>query len=91
MSEVKLEVKRGGGHVKTPAEGEQILLRNLKDAGCDSATIERYFQLQKEGRRQDQYRLLCLHRASLLDQVHISQHKIDCLDYLIYTMKKGQF
>lgn len=64
------------------------LLRNLKDAGCDETTIQKYFELQKEGRRQEQYRLLSLHRASLLDQVHVSQHMIDCLDYLIYTMKK---
>lgn len=63
------------------------LLRNLKDAGCDETTIQKYFELQKEGRRQEQYRLLSLHRASLLDQVHVSQHRIDCLDYLIYTMK----
>ena len=37
-------------------------------------------------------RLLFAHRADLLDQVHMSQHQIDCLDYLIYTMerRKGQ-
>lgn len=43
------------------------LLRNLKDAGCDETTIQKYFELQEEGRRQEQYRLLSLHRASLLD------------------------
>ena len=64
------------------------LLRNLKDAGCDEPTIQKYFELQNESKRQEQYRLLYLHRASLLDQVHVSQHMIDCLDYLIYTMKK---
>lgn len=66
------------------------LLRNLKDAGCDEAMIQKYLQLQKEGKRQEQFRLLSLHRASLLDQLHVSQNRIDCLDYLIYTMKKGQ-
>ncbi len=64
------------------------LLRNLKDAGCDEAMIQKYLQLQKEGKRQEQFRLLSLHRASLLDQVHVSQNRIDCLDYLIYTMKQ---
>ncbi len=64
------------------------LLRNLKDAGCDEAMIQKYLQLQKEGKRQEQFRLLSLHRASLLDQVHVSQNRIDCLDYLIYTMKR---
>ncbi len=66
------------------------LLRNLQDAGCDKATIARYIQLQKEGRQQEQYKLLSMHRALLLEQLHVSQHMIDCLDYLIYMMKKEQ-
>lgn len=40
------------------------LLRNLKDAGFDEAMIQKYLQLQKEGKRQEQFRLLSLHRAS---------------------------
>ena len=64
------------------------LLRNLKDAGCDEAMIQKYLQLEKEGKRQEQFRLLSLHRASLLDQLHVSQNRIDCLDYLIYTLKQ---
>ena len=64
------------------------LLRNLKDAGCDEAMIQKYLELQKEGKKQEQVRLLSLHRASLLDRVHVSQNMIDCLDYLLYSMKK---
>lgn len=67
---------------------EERLLCNLNDAGCDEAIIRRYLQLQKEGKRQEQLRLLSIHRLSLLDQVHVSQHMIDCLDYLVYEMKK---
>lgn len=66
------------------------LLRNLSDAGCDEVTIQKYLQLQKEGKRHEQLRLLSMHRASLLDQVHVSQYKIDCLDYLVYEIKKEQ-
>ena len=69
---------------------EQLLLRNLKDAGCDDLTIERYLKLKKEGREKEQIRLLSLHRASLLDRLHVSQHMIDCLDYLIYQMEHKQ-
>lgn len=69
-------------------EENVLLLRNLKDAGCDEATIEKYFQLQEEGKNQEQFRLLSMHRAFLLDQLHVSQNRIDCLDYLIYEMKK---
>ena len=64
------------------------LLRNLKDAGCDETMIQKYLKLQKEGNQREQLRLLSLHRASLLEQVHISQNKIDCLDYLVYSLKK---
>ena len=39
------------------------LLRNLKDAGCDEAMIQKYLRLQAEGKRQEQCRLLSLHRA----------------------------
>lgn len=70
---------------------EQVkLLRNLKDAGCDEAMMQKYLKLEKEGKKQEQVRLLSLHRASLLDRVHVSQNMIDCLDYLLYSMKKEQ-
>lgn len=69
---------------------EERLLRNLRDAGCDEDTVNKYFRLQKEGKKKEQYRLLAMHRASLLDRLHVSQQMIDCLDYLVYTMKKEQ-
>ncbi len=65
-----------------------LLLRNLKDAGCDGPLIKKYLQLQTEEKQQAQLKLLYLHRASLLDQVHSGQRMIDCLDYLIFTLKK---
>lgn len=67
---------------------EAKLLRNLKDAGFDEDTIQKFLELQKDGRTGEQHRLLALQRASLLDRVHVSQHMIDCLDYLVYSMRK---
>ena len=67
---------------------EDKLLRNLKDVGCDDETIKKFFQLRAGGRKQEQYRLLSMHRALLLDKLHVSQQMIDCLDYLVYAMKK---
>ena len=69
---------------------EQLLLRNLKDAGCSEADIERYFKLRAEGRELEQSRFLAAHRVKLLAQIHESQEKLDCLDYLIYSMKNRQ-
>lgn len=66
---------------------ESRIIRNLQDAGCDQSTIDRYFTLQKNDCRQEQYRLLYKQRALLLDKIHDTQRMIDCLDYLIYSMK----
>ena len=67
----------------------QLLIRNLKDAGCGEADIQRFLQLGQEGKQREQLRLLAMHRATLLDQLHVSQRQIDCLDYLVYQMNNG--
>ena len=66
---------------------EQLLLRNLRDAGCDEESIQQYFQWQAEGREREQLRFLSAYRWKLLEQIHINQERLDCLDYLLYTMK----
>lgn len=68
---------------------DQLLIRNLKDAGCSEADIQRFLKLGQAGKRQEQLRLLSMHRANLLDQLHVSQRQIDCLDYLVYQMNNG--
>ena len=70
-------------------QADQLLIRNLKDAGCEEADIQRFLQLGQEGRQREQLRLLAMHRATLLDQIHVSQRQIDCLDYLVYQMNNG--
>lgn len=66
----------------------QVVIQNLKDAGCDDGLIEKFFQLMDEERKIDCLSLLSRHRRILLDCCHAEQLKIDCLDYLIYQMKK---
>lgn len=67
---------------------EKRILCNLRDAGCGDDVIEKFFQLRKEGRTKEQAKLLSIHRAALLDRVHAEQKMIDCLDYLVYELKK---
>ena len=62
--------------------------RNLSDAGCDASLIEQFLLLEKRQDRREQYRLLSRHRASLLEELHQEQYKIDCLDYMVYAMQK---
>lgn len=65
---------------------DQFLIRNLKDAGCSEPDIQRFLKLGQEGRQREQLRMLAMHRATLLDQLHVSQRQIDCLDYLVFQM-----
>ena len=68
------------------AQTERLLIRNLKDAGCSEADIQRFLKLGQAGRRRDQPQILATRRAALLEQLHASQRQIDCLDYLVYQM-----
>ena len=67
------------------------IIKNLKDAGCDDDFITKYLRLEKSYNRQEQLKLLSLHRTSLINQIHDSYNMIDCLDYLIYKMKKQKY
>lgn len=62
--------------------------RNLSDAGCDAACIAHFLQLERAQKRKEQYLLLYRHKASLLEELHQAQYKIDCLDHMVYTMQK---
>lgn len=62
--------------------------QNLLDAGCGKPLIRQFLQLGREHRRAAQYRLLRQHRASLLEALHQEQYKIDCLDFLLFTMEE---
>lgn len=62
--------------------------RNLSDAGCDAAVIARFLELEEQHRRKEQYQLLSGHRSGLLEQLHQNQYKIDCLDYMVFAMRR---
>lgn len=67
---------------------EQAVITNLIDAGCNNAQIEQFMSLIVQGKTKEGLDLLATHRKHLLDCYHAEQKKIDCLDYLIYAMKK---
>ena len=62
--------------------------QNLIDAGCSGQTVEHCMALLRERDMPELFKQLSKHRRHLLDQVQIHQKEIDCLDYLIYTLKK---
>ena len=65
------------------------IIQNLKDAGCDAKTVERFMELQETGKTEELLNLLSCHRHQLLDRVHSEEKRIDCLDYLVYQIQKS--
>lgn len=73
----------------TEPDGKTVLLlRNLKDAGCDTAMAEQFLAYEREKKDQAQRRLLLRQRDSLLRAVHENQERIDCLDFLLYSVEQ---
>ncbi len=67
---------------------ENAIIQNLKDAGCNQDMITAFINDLKEGYIDDGMKLLAAHRRLLLEELHREQKQIDCLDYLVYKMKK---
>lgn len=61
--------------------------RCLKDAGMPSEWIEKCMQAIYIGKTKEALNILQHWRVTLLDQLHISQKQIDCLDYFIRTIR----
>lgn len=67
---------------------KEELIENLKDAGCDLKTIEKFKDLLERGKMEDIYIILRKYRESLLKNIHQKQKEIDILDYLVLDLKK---
>ena len=64
------------------------MVQNLKDAGCSAQTIEKVCRLYGNGQVQDAIKTLRKHRCGLMDSLHESQERVDCLDFLVWQMEK---
>ena len=64
------------------------LIRNLRDAGCGAPLIEKILALHESGKLREELRLLARQRCGLLEKVHATQKKVDCLDYLVFNLKQ---
>ena len=62
--------------------------RNLSDAGCSASQIVQFLELEEQRKRQEQYQMISRQRALLLKELHQDQFRIDCLDYMVFTMQK---
>ena len=67
------------------------ILTNLSDAGCGSEELEKARKLYEAGDMEDLIRHFRRCRCSRMEELHESQRKVDCLDYLIrQTAKTNQ-
>ncbi len=74
-----------------PCGGDkEAIIQNLRDAGCDEKTCTSVACDLTEGRTKEGLEALKQHRRELLDHVHKGQKCIDCLDYLVYQVKKDR-
>jgi hypothetical protein len=63
------------------------ILTNLSDAGCGSEELQKAKQLYEAGDTEALIRYFRKCRCSRMDELHESQRKVDCLDYLIRQAK----
>ena len=66
------------------------LQQNLADAGCGKKTIQESLQLQEERKTSELMAILSRRRKRLLQVVRQNQKRLDCLDYLIYSIKTNE-
>ena len=59
-----------------------IIYQNLVDAGCNQKTIQCCMKLAQENNVEALLSQLCMYRKHLMEQTHIYQDNIDCLDCL---------
>lgn len=65
------------------------LLPCLKDIGCSKEMIIAFEDSCKKEDIKKQMMLLKAHRCTLLEKIHADQKQIDCVDYLLYTIKQS--
>ena len=62
--------------------------QNLSDAGCGELVIEEIIRLYENGRVQDSLQKMKKDRCRLMEELHESGRKVDCLDFLIRQTEK---
>lgn len=66
----------------------EAVIQNLKDAGCAPDIIECCIACMEQGKKKELLKRLEEHRKGLLNKVHEEEKQIDCLDYLVYQIRR---
>ena len=62
--------------------------QNLLDAGCCDSLIKEIVSLSESGRTTEALQKMKKDRCRLIDELHESGRKVDCLDFLIRATEK---
>ena len=62
--------------------------QNLSDAGCGESMIKEIVSLSKNGRITEALQKMKKDRCRLMEELHESGRKVDCLDFLIRQTEK---
>lgn len=68
----------------------QAVLQNLKDAGCTKEMTQQIIMKLEKNDFEELTKLLEQHRSCLLNLIHDKEKQIDCLDYLVYQIKRNK-
>ena len=60
----------------------------LSNAGLGQNAIEKAKRLLAAGHKEELIRHLCLCRCDLMDELHKTQRRVDCMDYVIRQAEK---
>ena len=67
----------------------KTMIDNLADAGCTKHDAEIAGELFKNGQTDELIQFLKKCRCSLMDEMHESQRKVDCMDFLIRRVERN--
>ncbi len=64
------------------------LMQGLSDAGCSEKASELICTLFEKGSYKEMLHQMKMQRCELIDEMHKSQRRVDCIDYLIHAQEK---
>ncbi|HAG04035.1 MAG TPA: hypothetical protein DCG28_01230 [Lachnospiraceae bacterium] len=66
------------------ADKKSVIIENLRDMGLNDETIFKCMTLFDEKNYSELEKFLKSYRQTLLDNIHMYNDRIDCLDYFTY-------
>lgn len=70
---------------------KELLLQNLRDAGCNEAQVQSCMLQMQNWRTRDLLPFLVKHKNDLMREIHSRQKEVDCVDYLLYQIETNEF